>query len=140
MKILAFEGLVSYWPAAFVRRGLLEPLKVFYPMMKYQVYPWWFPVFLPEEPVILVGHSFGGSRAISIARPGDILVTLDPRSMFTTRFEAPALVAFNFYRKGRMPGYEVAKAINVRLPDSVAHTEVPRQKEVFECLERLVGR
>lgn len=93
----------------------------------------------PGGSTIWFGHSLGGHAALSHARPGDTVITFDPRQRslaswfdsllrYPMPFTAPAGVkVFNFYRRGLfLPGQEVRGGENVKLPGLTGHVEVPK--------------
>lgn len=151
--LIAFEGLMSYWPAGYVRHGLVLPLAKLYPeQFDYQIGSWLCGRIFPpsvadqkERPAILVfGHSFGGITAARLAaklhaiHQNVFLITGDPR------MKPPAvpagLPAFNFYQQGNgFSGFEMEGATNILLPKSVTHTAVPAQQQVRWQVEAVMG-
>lgn len=147
VKIIAFEGLGNL---GYLKQGLIGPLERKYGEKILVTMYHHFQI--PSGPCnIIIGHSLGGESAINHIKnlnPKPILLTLDPRrnsiaSWFDILlpFQAPfddvrAIYAYNFFRRGFMPGYEVKGAENVKL--SCSHGGVPYQPEVFKLACKLI--
>lgn len=139
--IIAFEGLLSFWPfGMFVRKGLLEPLSKEFDFT-YSIYSWWWPwVKIPKHQMVIVcGHSFGGKRAIEFYNKNyvhiGVVVSLDPR------MKPPAALSsltgiFNFYQTGAFHGYQVSGAANTNLLCS--HTAIPSARAVHDLFRKLL--
>lgn len=142
IHIIAFEGLFSYWPfGMFVRKGLLEPLAKELPgKFTYSVYSWFWsnPTIPSDRKVIVVGHSFGGKRAVQFANEHRdeiaAVVTLDPR-MQPPRCLHPR--AYNFYQTGYMNGFRYAGSyFETKLV--CGHVQVPSRVDVRELMKTLI--
>lgn len=140
--VIAFEGLFSFWPAGYVRNGLLKPLAEKHPdKFTYEVYSWfWGRPKIPKDcgALIIVGHSFGGKRAIEFANENEIYatVTMDPR------MQPPAAKndrTYNYYQQSSgLKGFKVDMASNILLKD-VSHTQIPYSIFPRMTLEKLLG-
>jgi hypothetical protein len=92
----------------------------------------------PGEKTIVLGCSLGGDAALAFAKPGDVVITFDPRWQndasywdFLIPFQKPftlpkGAVGYNFYRNfGFLPGYPVTGASNTKLPWYTQHASTP---------------
>ena len=165
--IVGFEGLLGYEAGGVLRRSLLAPTKARHPQtVEYVDYPSFslLNVFadssaescalawksVPGKKLIIVGHSYGGQAASSLAhalgRRGvvvDDVITLDPRprlNMGEAIYRSRNVRHWrNFYRQdlgGGLQGWYVPYADqNTDLAGVSGHVEMPTKLVVHRELE-----
>lgn len=109
-------------------------------------FPWWWTPKIPDGS-ILVGHSFGGGKAIRLVNEGKVkpsaLITLDPRLEPEGGFGIPRpprgpRYAMNFFQEHGLRGYEVMGMVNHKISDGTRHGQLPGHKYVMSYLKDLM--
>lgn len=113
-------------------------------------FPWWWPNIQIPDGAIVVAHSLGAGRAISLVNEGKIkpklLITIDPRlepkggfaaigSGFRTHGVRIGYDSYNFYQTGFMKGYPVKWAEN-HLVEGYRHTALPQYMGIIETIRK----
>lgn len=108
-------------------------------------FPWWWSPKIPDG-CVLVGHSFGGGKAIRLVNEGKVkpaaLITLDPRLEPKGGFKLASELHIdrtqNFYQPKGLRGYFVPQMWNEIIKDGTRHTQLPSHPRVIERLKEIM--
>lgn len=108
-------------------------------------FPWWWPNPKIPPGSILVGHSFGGGKAIRLVNEGKVnpsaLITLDPRLEPQGGFRLKSILHIdrtqNFFQPKGLRGYFVSQMWNEEILDGTRHTQLPSHPRVIERLKEI---
>ena len=125
----AMKGTVVCYGGLFnsvfrwLERKLINYLTRNFSDFKFEVRTWTDVRPLPDDAVMVIGHSFGGYRAVQMA--GELpLFTFDCRWWVEHQYKTESRLAFNYYQLGFMPGSRVEGAYNQQI-GYLSHVNMP---------------
>lgn len=95
-------------------RGLIKDIIKEHPSLKVEYRHWSSREMIEDPKAIVIGHSFGAAAANRNTIKAALLVTLDCRDGFSTKYKSKAdCLHLNFWQRWPLRGYPIAGAFDV---------------------------
>jgi hypothetical protein len=138
-KVIYYGGLLNS-VFKWLERHLILELKSDFPQYEFEGRTWLNKDPIPEGTALVIGHSFGGYRALKMTRALNIpVISIDPRWIVFKELKTFNRSTVNFYQCGFMNGFPVlGSALNYMIKD-LSHIGILKAFKVHSRARMILG-